>query len=187
MAIVLASASPRRADLLRAAGFAFEVRPVDVDEQPFPDEPPEGYVLRVAGAKADAAVAQWPDDAIVAADTTVVLQGVVFGKPVDAADATRMLRRLSGQAHDVLTGVVVVTPARREAFVDVTRVWFSPLSDADIAWYVGSGEPMDKAGAYAVQGLASRFIPRIEGAYANVVGLPVARLSDLLRDLAGGG
>lgn len=184
MSIVLASASPRRAELLRAAGFTFEARPVDVDEQRLAGESPDAYVLRVAGAKADVAAGMWPGETIVAADTAVVLGNDVFGKPSDAVDAARMLRHLSGQAHEVLTAVVVVAGARREALVDVTRVWFNLLSEADIGWYVASGEPMDKAGAYAVQGLASRFIPRIEGAYANVVGLPVARLSDLLRELA---
>jgi septum formation protein len=187
MSLVLASASPRRADLLRAAGFTFDVRPVDVDEQRLPAEPPATYVLRVAGEKAHAAAGLWPDDAVLAADTAVVLDGDVFGKPAGAADAARMLRRLSGQVHEVLTGVVVVAGPRREGLVDVSRVWFNRLSESDIAWYVASGEPMDKAGAYAVQGLASRFISRIEGAYANVVGLPVARLTDLLRELGVGG
>jgi septum formation protein len=187
MSLVLASASPRRADLLRAAGFAFDVRPVDVDEQRLPAEPPATYVRRVAAEKARAAAGLWPDDAIVAADTAVVLDGDVFGKPTGSVDAARMLRRLSGQVHEVMTGVVVVAGSRHEVFVDVTRVWFNPLSETDIAWYVASGEPMDKAGAYAVQGLASRFIPRIEGSYANVVGLPVARLTGLLRELGMGG
>jgi len=189
MALVLASASPRRADLLRAAGFAFVVRPVDVDERRIADEPPATYVLRVAQAKADR-VARSSGDIVLAADTTVALGDtehdnvleprVVLGKPADAAEAASMLRQLSGRGHDVLTGCVVSSGGRTCRFVEVTRVWFRPLTDDDISWYVASGEPMDKAGAYAIQGLASRFIPRIAGSYSNVVGLPVARVSEAL-------
>lgn len=192
MALVLASASPRRADLLRAAGFTFEVRPADVDESRAPEEAPDTYVLRVATAKADA-VGRSGSDIVVAADTTVALgtegdlSRIVLGKPVDAADAARMLRHLSGAVHEVLTGVVVAAGDRTIRFVESTQVWFTPLSDADIAWYVSSGEPMDKAGGYAIQGLASRFIPRISGSYSNVVGLPVARLNAALRDMMNGG
>lgn len=196
MALVLASASPRRAELLRAAGYTFDVRPVDVDERRAPDEAPDGYVLRVAIEKAKAAMARHPGDLIVAADTTVALgdpdEGefveprVVLGKPANAADAARMLRQLSGRVHEVLTGVVVTSGERGIRFVDSTRVWFAPLTEEDIAWYVASGEPMDKAGAYAIQGLASRFVPRIEGSYANVVGLPVARVDAALRELMNG-
>jgi septum formation protein len=191
MGLVLASASPRRADLLRAAGFTFEVRPVDVDESRAPGEPPDVYVLRVAAAKADA-VARSGTDVVVAADTTVALgtrddtSRIVLGKPADAAEAARMLRQLSGSVHEVLTGVVVTAGDRAIRFVDLTEVWFAPLSDDDIAWYVSSGEPMDKAGGYAIQGLASRFIPRIAGSYSNVVGLPVARVSAALRELMNG-
>jgi septum formation protein len=196
MAIVLASASPRRAELLRAAGFAFDVRPVDVDESRAPDEAPDGYVLRVAMEKAHAARARQSGDVIVAADTTVALGDpdaeqfleprVVLGKPANAADAAWMLRQLSGRVHEVLTGVVVTSGERDIRFVDSTRVWFAPLTEEDIAWYVASGEPMDKAGAYAIQGLASRFIPRIEGSYTNVVGLPIARVGAALRELMNG-
>jgi septum formation protein len=195
MALVLASASPRRADLLRAAGFTFDVRPVDVDESRLPDEAPDTYVLRVARDKARAALARHPGDIVLAADTTVALGDpatagveprVILAKPADAADAARMLRELSGRAHEVLTGVVITTTEREIQFVDSTRVWFDALSDEDIDWYVSSGEPMDKAGGYAIQGLASRFIPRIAGSYANVVGLPVARVSAALRVLMNG-
>lgn len=195
MALVLASASPRRADLLRAAGFTFDVRPVDVDESRLPDEAPDTYVLRVARDKARAALARHPGDIVLAADTTVALGDpatagveprVILAKPADAADAARMLRELSGRAHEVLTGVVITTTEREIQFVDSTRVWFDVLSDEDIDWYVSSGEPMDKAGGYAIQGLASRFIPRIAGSYANVVGLPVARVSAALRVLMNG-
>jgi septum formation protein len=191
MGLVLASASPRRADLLRAAGFTFDVRPADVDEGRAPDEPPDIYVLRVAAAKAEA-VARSGTDVVVAADTTVALgtrddtSRIVLGKPADAAEAARMLRQLSGSVHEVLTGVVVTAGDRAIRFVDSTGVWFAPLSDDDIAWYVSSGEPMDKAGGYAIQGLASRFIPRIAGSYSNVVGLPVARVSAALRELMNG-
>jgi septum formation protein len=183
--IVLASASPRRADLLRAAGLTFDVRVVDADERRLNGEGAADYVARVAALKADGAPAG-PGDIVIAADTAVVVDGDVFGKPVDAADAAGMLRRLSGRVHEVMTGVVVVAGGRRQSFVEVTRVWFHTLSEADIAWYVSSGEPMDKAGGYAVQGLASRFIPRIDGAYANVVGLPVSRVCQALRELDGG-
>lgn len=185
MRIVLASASPRRADLLRAAGVSFDIRPVDVDERRWQDEPASDYVARVAAMKADTLCAE-VDDIVIAADTAVVVDGDVFGKPVDGVEAARMLRRLSGRQHQVLTAVVVRAATGRSAFVDVTEVWFGDVSDVEIAWYVGSGEPMDKAGAYAVQGLASRFIPRIEGSYANVVGLPVSRVCDALRELGAG-
>jgi len=187
MTIVLASASPRRADLLRAAGLAFDVRVVDADERRLEGEPPADYVARVAALKADGArLARVEGEIVIAADTAVVVGGDVFGKPSDAADAAGMLRRLSGRAHEVLTGVVVQAGDRRRAFVDVTRVWFDTLSDADIAWYVATGEPMDKAGGYAIQGLASRFIPRVDGSYANVVGLPVSRVCQALRELGAG-
>jgi septum formation protein len=183
MSIVLASASPRRADLLRAAGLEFIIAPVDVDERRLPDEPAGAYVARVAALKADAALARQPDRTILAADTAVVVDGDVFGKPADASEAARMLRRLSGRAHQVLTGVVVAGGGRRVAFVDEATVWLTPLSEDAIAWYVASGEPLDKAGGYAVQGLASRFVARIDGSYATVVGLPVARVAAALDQL----
>ena len=157
---------------------------MDVDESRLGNEPPVDYVQRVAGLKAEAAAMALPGRVIIAADTAVVVDGEVFGKPVDAEDASRMLRRLSGRAHKVLTGVVIAHGAHHVGFVDTTVVWFRHLSTADVAWYVASGEPMGKAGAYAVQGLASRFIPRLEGSYSNVVGLPVARVADALAELA---
>lgn len=184
MSLILASASPRRAELLRAAGVRFEVLVVDADETRLAGERADRYVERVAGLKAAAAVEQRPDAVVLAADTAVVVDGDVFGKPSDAAEATRMLRRLSGRAHEVLTGVVIVSPARRVSLVETTTVWLAPLSDEELAWYVASGEPMDKAGGYAVQGLASRFVTRIEGSYTNVVGLPVARVCASLAELA---
>lgn len=178
--LVLASASPRRADLLRSAGFQFQVVPVDVDERPLAGEDPAVMVQRLATEKAALVSDRVPDGAVIGADTVVVVDGVILGKPGDDRDAAGMLRRLSGRSHEVLTGVAVHANGRRLVAVERTVVWFLPLSDADIAWYVSSGEPLDKAGAYAVQGLASRFVTRIEGSYSNVVGLPVARVCELL-------
>jgi septum formation protein len=184
MLIVLASASPRRRQLLEAAGYSCDVHPMDVDETRRPGEPADHYVMRVARLKADAAAARFPDRIVLAADTAVVADEEVFGKPADAADAARMLRALAGRPHRVLTGVAVRAPGEIRTYVETTTVWFSPLSEADIAWYVASGEPSDKAGAYAVQGLASRFVTRIDGSYANVVGLPVASVALVLGELA---
>ena len=181
--VILASASPRRADLLTAAGVSFEVRAVDVDERPRDGEAAADYVARVAADKATACLAT-SDEAVLAADTVVVVDGVILGKPADDGDAARMLRLLSGRGHDVLTGVAVRRGGAVTVGVDTTAVVFAPLSDADIAWYVASGEPRDKAGAYAVQGLAARFVERIDGSYSNVVGLPIALVS---RMLAGSG
>jgi nucleoside triphosphate pyrophosphatase len=179
--LVLASGSPRRRELLSSAGFAFDVSAVEVDERRTNGEAPAAYVERLARAKARAAAAQQePDTAVLGADTVVVVDDEVLGKPRDAADATRMLRLLSGRAHEVLTGVAVIGQGGTVSRVERTTVWFAPLSERDIAWYVASGEPMDKAGAYAIQALASRFIPRIEGSYTNVVGLPVTTVVELL-------
>ena len=181
--LVLASASPRRAELLRAAGMAFDVRVADVDETQSVGETPDAYVERLAIAKAVAIADQAEPRAVLGADTTVVVDGVVLGKPIHASDATRMLRLLSGRTHLVLTGVALIAPAvagqatrPRRARVCTTRVTFAPLCEAELAWYVASGEPMDKAGAYAIQGLASRFVTRIDGSYSNVVGLPVSHV-----------
>jgi septum formation protein len=183
--LVLASRSPRRAELLAAAGIEFSVRAADVDETPLPEENPEHYVVRVAEAKAGA-VALGDDEIVLAADTTVVLAGEIMGKPMDPADAMRMLTALSSQRHEVITAVCLRNSHRTITDLSSTAVWFAPLSVGEIQWYVASGEPMDKAGAYGIQGLASRFIDRIEGSYTNVVGLPVARVYQLLRELAGG-
>jgi septum formation protein len=179
--LVLASASPRRRELLDAAGFEFDVEIADVDETPAPDEAPSTYVLRVARAKADAVAPRFPSRPVVAADTAVVIGEAILGKPADRADAARMLAQLSGGTHTVLTGVAVAHAGRMHAEVEQTTVWMSKLTPEEIEAYVRSGEPLDKAGAYAIQGLASRFIPRIEGSYTNVVGLPVATLVQLLR------
>jgi septum formation protein len=182
--LVLASRSPRRAELLRLAGFDFVVEPADVDERGQPGEPPATYVCRVAHAKAQHVAKRRVDDIVIAADTVVVVDDVVFGKPVDDADAAAMLRRLAGRAHEVLTGVAVEARGRSRIDVDRTVVFFSPLTETEIEWYVRSGEPRDKAGAYGIQGLASRFVPRIEGSYSNVVGLPMALVTHLVRTLA---
>jgi septum formation protein len=178
--IVLASASPRRAELLTAAGIPFQGRAAHVDERLQPGEDPERYVRRVAANKARAVAAAVPGQAVLAADTVVLVEGQVLGKPRDAEDAKRMLRLLSGRTHQVLTAVTLLTAPGREGEpgfeteVAVTSVEFVPLEASEIDWYVATGEPADKAGAYAIQGLASRFVTRIDGSYSNVVGLPVA-------------
>ncbi|HEY1912160.1 MAG TPA: Maf family protein [Vicinamibacterales bacterium] len=230
MQLVLASASPRRADLLRAAGFTFEAIVAEVDEQLRPGEAATAYVRRLAGektaaalavmsgssgttvasgssrTKTDAATAGSPggnhgppkgghyaenppeggyyDDAIIlAADTAVIVNGQILGKPKDDADAAAMLRRLSGRRHKVMTGVSLRRGSLELGRVETTIVAMATLSDADLEWYVASGEPRDKAGAYAIQGLASRFISRIDGSYSNVVGLPIATVVELLAQI----
>lgn len=170
---MLASRSPRRAELLQAAGIEFTIRVADVDETPRAHETPVEYVLRVAEEKARAVSAD-AAEVILAADTTVVLDGEIMGKPADAADAARMLRALSGKKHDVITAICLKCGDRMVRDIASTGVWFASLSEDEISAYVASGEPMDKAGAYGIQGLASRFIDRIDGSYTNVVGLPVA-------------
>ena len=171
--LVLASQSPRRQDLLRQAGIPFIVMPAGVDEEPLPGEEPRAHVERLAREKA-VAVSAAPEDAVLGADTVVVVDGQILGKPRDAADAARMLRLLSGREHQVITGICLRQGERVFTDAEITNVRFVPLSDDDIREYVASGEPLDKAGAYAIQGLASRFIDRIEGCYSNVVGLPLA-------------
>lgn len=179
--LILASASPRRAALLRAAGIEFTVRVAEVDETIKPGELPRDYVLRLSSEKARA-VAQG-DDLVLGADTTVVIHGQIAGKPVDAEDAKRMLRLLSGRWHEVLTAVSLVRAGRVLSEIASTRVKFAEMSEAEIDWYVATGEPMDKAGAYAVQGRASLFVERIEGSYSNVVGLPVQLVYRLAREM----
>ncbi len=180
MRLILASGSPRRRELLEAAGVSFVVEAADVDETPLRGETPAACVERLALVKARSILARHPADVVLGADTTVVLDGLMLGKPADEREATGMLRRLSGRAHDVLTGVAVVTASSERTAVETTKVWMAAMSEGEIAWYVASGEPRDKAGAYAIQGLASRFIPRIEGSYSNVVGLPVALVLQLI-------
>jgi septum formation protein len=179
--LILASSSPRRAELLRAAGFSFELAPVDVDEAVLKLEPPGEHVRRLARGKAEAGYARHPDAVVLGADTIVSVGGEIMSKPRDQGDATRMLRLLSGREHEVLTGVALV--ARRGVVVEVarTRVWVNPLTETEIADYVATGEPLDKAGAYGIQGIGSRFIDRIQGSYSNVVGLPVALVYRLLK------
>ena len=181
--LVLASASPRRQELLRNAGISFTVQAADIDETPLADEKAEQYARRLAREKALAVARLRPQDHVLGADTIVVVDGAILGKPRDAADAARMLRLLSGRTHEVITGVCLVKAGGSEVVVssETTRVTMNELSDAEIQAYVASGEPMDKAGAYAIQGMASRWIPRIEGDYSTVVGLPVALVYDLLR------
>ena len=183
MRLILASASPRRAELLRSAGFEFEVQASHRDEVPYPGEAAEAYTLRVARDKARH-IADLPGSAggvVLAADTEVVKDARILGKPRDPEDAAAMLRLLSGTAHDVLTAIVLRTGDREWVDVVSTRVHVVPLTDEDIRWYVASGEPMGKAGAYGIQGRAARFVERIEGSWSAVVGLPVAAVHRLLR------
>jgi septum formation protein len=168
--LILASKSPRRAELLTAAGIDFTVDAADIDETPYEGESPRDYVLRIAEEKARAV----EGELVLAADTTVVLGNEIMGKPADAADAARMLRALSANRHEVLTAIALKRGGQIETEIASTSVWFGPLSEKEIEDYVVSGEPMDKAGAYGIQGLASKFIDRIDGSYSNVVGLPVA-------------
>jgi septum formation protein len=185
VSLILASASPRRAELLDTAGFTFKVHTAEVDESVLPGEAPEAYVLRVARAKADAvARCRTEGDVVLAADTTVVAGGQILGKPEDRDDAVRMLAMLSGTVHDVFTGVVVIGDSGTLEDVVRTRVRLLPIAMDDIQWYVGTGEPEGKAGAYAIQGRASRFIDWIEGSWSNVVGLPVATVHQMLKRMS---
>jgi septum formation protein len=189
MKLILASSSPRRAEVLRKAGIAFEICAVQIDETALPSETANTMVARLAEAKARAAAAQIGagahDSFILGADTSVELDGEILGKPLDSAHARKMLAKLSGRAHHVLTGIFLLRlpGSATRAAVESSAVTFAPLGEKDIDAYVASGEPLGKAGAYAIQGLAGRYIPRIEGCYFNVVGLPLARLYALLREL----
>jgi len=178
--LVLASQSPRRSEILRQAGIPFCVRVAPVDETPLAGEKPDDYVRRLAESKA-LAVDAAPDETVLGADTTVVVDGEMLGKPENAADAHRMLAMLSGRRHEVMTGICIRRGPSVIGDRAVTAVWFASMSESEIEEYVASGEPMDKAGAYAIQGLASKFIERIDGCYFNVVGLPVALLYRYLR------
>jgi septum formation protein len=190
MRLILASGSPRRAALLVAAAVPFEVRAVSVDEAVRAGEPPAKYVERLAADKARrgwdlvAGGGELAEELVVlGADTAVVVDDRVLGKPRDAAEARLMIEQLSGRAHLVLTGVCLRAAGREERGVARTVVWFRQLEPDEVVWYVGTGEGRDKAGAYAIQGLASRFVPRIDGSYTNVVGLPVALVVELLRKM----
>jgi septum formation protein len=202
--LILASASPRRRELLAQAGFSFTVESADVDESLRDGEEPTAYVLRLAIEKAQAVFAQhcgqidhdqdvgapsmtvsssWVGSTplvVLGADTSVVLDGEILGKPVDADDAIRMLRRLSGRTHQVLTGMAAVTRAGVVSGVETTEVVFEPIPEAELAAYCATTEPLDKAGAYGIQGYAARWIPRIDGDYFNVMGLPIARTAKLI-------
>lgn len=196
--LVLASASPRRRELLTQAGFSFIVHPAHVPEDPLPGEAPLAYVTRLAREKAQTVFREldesqsgsYPDPGspdrelvVLGADTTVTLDDLILAKPENSADAMRMLRQLSGRTHHVITGIAVIASQSTQVAAEVTAVRFLSLSDAEIESYVATGEPMDKAGAYAIQGRAARWIPRIEGCYFNVVGLPIALVTALLEPL----
>jgi nucleoside triphosphate pyrophosphatase len=192
--LVLASASPRRSELLTQAGYRFRVHPAHIPEDPLPGEDPITYVTRLAREKAEAVYRALNGASggletgrldvrplvVLGADTTVALDEMILGKPENAADAARMLRLLSGRSHRVITGVAVATASGTEVAAEATAVRFLTLSDEEIASYVATGESMDKAGAYAIQGRAARWIPRIEGCYFNVMGLPLALVCSLL-------
>jgi septum formation protein len=197
MALVLASASPRRQELLRAAGIAITVQPTNIPEVALDGEAPRVFAERLAREKAWAIFKQRPNDFVLGADTVVVVGKEILGKPTNAADAARMLRLLSGRAHQVTTGVCLMGPrqassseenpgAKGEVLGDTrsetTLVTMNEFTDDEIQAYVATGEPMDKAGAYAIQGMASRWIPKIEGDYSNVVGLPIALVYRMLRE-----
>ncbi len=186
--IYLASTSPRRKELLAQVGMSFQPCVIEIDESVWPDEAPDTYVARLARAKAAAALAQLadmpdraPDAIVIAADTTVTIDGHILGKPADQADAFAMWQRLSGRTHQVMTGVAVATDSQIWVQVVVTEVVFSSLSVAQMQAYWACGEPQGKAGGYAIQGRGAAFIPRISGSYSNVVGLPLVETLDLLR------
>jgi len=203
MRLILASSSPRRAELLAAAGFGFDILAVEIDERTRDRETAADYVRRLASEKSqrgveilrerapdlkagparEAITGSARDVVVLAADTAVVVDGEILGKPRDDEDARRMLRMLSGRLHDVMTGVSLRSSHTELAGMETTSVWFSSLTPDDVAWYLETGEGRDKAGAYAIQGRASRFIPRISGSYSNVVGLPVALVTELLAQL----
>jgi septum formation protein len=182
--LILASASPRRRELLAQAGYTFEVEAADVDESERESEAPGDYVRRLAEEKARAVFARHPNPELVVlgADTTVVCDGEILAKPVDANDAVRMLRRLSGRKHEVLTGIAVATRAGVTSAVETTSVTFSAIPKAELDLYCATSEPMDKAGAYGIQGYAARWVPRIDGCYFNVMGLPIARVVGLIKE-----
>jgi nucleoside triphosphate pyrophosphatase len=183
--IILASSSPRRADLLRAIGVNFELEPSQIHERPHPDEAPADYIIRLARAKVIDVARKRDSGLLIGADTIVVLDGRILRKPEDPEEARQMLRQLSGRWHAVMTGVALYDAATKAevADYDKTLVRFAELSDREVEWYVDSGEPMDKAGAYAIQGLAAIFIDEIAGNYHNVVGLPIPLVYRLAKRL----
>ncbi len=179
--LILASASPRRSELLQGLGYVFRVQPAHIDETPWDHEPARDHVDRLAREKARAVAAQAPGAVVMAADTIVVLGPRILGKPVDDADAIAMLEDLSGSTHEVMTAVAVCADDREEAFVHVSQVRFRRLEPADIEAYVRSGECRDKAGAYGIQGGAARFVEHLAGSYTGVMGLPLCQTEQLLR------
>jgi septum formation protein len=180
--IILASASPRRQELLRKAGIEFVVRPADIPEVPLADESPQVFAERMAREKALAVRDFSSREAVLAADTVVAVGGQILGKPEDEHDAARMLRLLSGRKHSVITGVCLTSVTFEDVRSETTSVHFAAVSEEEICDYVRGGEPMDKAGAYAIQGGASRFVTKVEGDYNNVVGLPVDMVLKMLRE-----
>ena len=199
MRLILASASPRRAELLAAGGFEFDVLAVDVDECARANESAADYVRRLASEKAARALEELTGPAkaghygdgtadliVLGADTVVVVDGEILGKPRDDEDARVMLRRLSGRSHHVMTGISVRSASQEVVGLETTAVWFATLDRNEVEWYVGTGEGRDKAGAYAIQGRASRFIPRVDGSYSNVVGLPVALVNAMISRMRSG-
>jgi septum formation protein len=182
--IVLASGSPRRAEIMSSVGWEFIKDVPDIDETEFPGEPPDVYVQRLALTKAEAVAERHPGEIVLGADTTVVINGQILGKPVDIADARRMIGLLSGHSHEVLTGVAVIRDGDSRVGLQRTRVKFAEMTPAEIDFLAEHGEPLDKAGAYAVQAQAALFIEGIEGDYWNVVGLPISLVYRLIGELA---
>jgi septum formation protein len=180
--LILASSSPRRQELLREIGIPFQVHAANINEDQIAGEAPIAYALRLAQEKAQAVAEQYPQSYVLGADTIVVIDGEVLGKPQDHADAARMLRLLSGRAHEVTTAVSLIAPSTlAETRASTTKVYFREIAEAKIQQYVAGGEPMDKAGAYAIQGGASRWTDRIEGEFSNVVGLPLSLVTEMLK------
>ena len=184
--LILASGSPRRVEILNSVGWEFEKHAADVDESTRDGESPENYVVRLAREKAETVAENFPNSVVLGADTTVVIDGKILGKPVDMDDARRMLRLLSGSWHEVLTGIAVVENGATRSDMQSTRVKFSTMTDDEIEFLAMKGDPLDKAGAYAVQAQAALFIEKIEGEYWNVVGLPVSLVYKLVMKKPGG-
>ena len=180
--LILASSSPRRQELLRAARIPFTSRSADINEDLRPNEAPREYTERLALEKAKIIHQSTTGFFVLGADTTVVVDEHILAKPLDAVDARRMLQLLSGRQHQVLTSVCLLGPHTHDVRTETTQVYFSEVTSAEIDWYISTGEPMDKAGAYGIQGIASRWIPRIEGCYFNVMGLPLSLVWRMLRE-----
>lgn len=184
--LVLASGSPRRKEILTSVGWQFTSEPPDIDETELPGEPPKDYVLRLAREKAGAVAAAFPNSIVLGADTTVVIDGQILAKPVDLDDARRMLRMLAGKWHEVLTGVAIVQNGAAKSDIQSTHVKFAAMSDDEIDFLAIKGDPLDRAGAYAIQEQAALFIEAIEGDYWNVVGLPIRLVYELVRSTNAG-